>query len=87
MKFDESVYIRHILDAIARIEEYLRGVDQESFRHNHLIQDGVIRQIEIITTLGAFARGSTLLRVACPQAIGSSGTTRADRCQQPRRAR
>lgn len=42
MKLDESVYMRHIIDAIARIEEYLHGVDEETFRRNHLIQDGVI---------------------------------------------
>ena len=48
MKLDESVYMRHIIDAIARIEEYLHGVDEETFRRNHLIQDGVIRQVEII---------------------------------------
>ena len=40
MKLDESVYIRHILDAIARTEEYLHGVDEETFRQNYLIQDG-----------------------------------------------
>ena len=48
MKLDESVYIQHILDAITRIEEYLQGIDEDTFRQNHLIQDGVIRQIEII---------------------------------------
>ncbi len=48
MKHDDSVYVKHILDAITRIEEYLHGVDEESFLKNHLIQDGVIRQIEII---------------------------------------
>ena len=48
MKHDESVYVQHIFDAITRIEEYLQGVDEESFHQNHLIQDGVIRQIEII---------------------------------------
>lgn len=47
MKHDDSVYVKHILDAITRIEEYLHGVDEESFLKNHL-QDGVIRQIEII---------------------------------------
>ena len=48
MKHDESVYIQHIYDAIIRIEEYLQGIDEQSFLKNHLIQDGVIRQIEII---------------------------------------
>ena len=41
-------YIRHILDAIARIEEYLQGLSEAEFHEKYLIQDGVIRQIEII---------------------------------------
>lgn len=48
MKKDDSVYLRHILDAITRIEEYTQGKKYEDFMDNHLIQDGVIRQIEII---------------------------------------
>jgi len=48
VKKDNSVYLRHILDAISRIEEYTQGIRYEDFMDNHLIQDGVIRQIEII---------------------------------------
>jgi uncharacterized protein with HEPN domain len=45
---DDSVYIKHILDAIGRIREYTHGVKYEDFIDSPLIQDGVIRQIEII---------------------------------------
>jgi len=45
---DNTLYLRHILDAIAKIEEYLCKVDQETFTKQTLLQDGVIRQIEII---------------------------------------
>jgi len=48
MKRDESVYLRHILDAISRVDEYLLGSTEDSFYANSLVQDGVIRQIEII---------------------------------------
>lgn len=48
MKRDDSVYIHHILDAITKIEEYTRGINKETFYSNTLIQDGVIRRIEII---------------------------------------
>ena len=44
----DVVYLRHILDAILRIDEYLQGVNEEDFYRKHLIQDGVIRQLEII---------------------------------------
>jgi len=48
MKRDESVYLQHILDAIAKIETYLQGLDEETFCKQTLVQDGVIRQIQII---------------------------------------
>jgi uncharacterized protein with HEPN domain len=48
MKRDESFYLRHILDAIAKAEEYSQGLDEAAFSRNTLVQDGVIRQIEII---------------------------------------
>ena len=48
MKRDDSVYLRHVLDAISRIEEYLQDVDRAAFHQRYLVQDGVIRQLEII---------------------------------------
>ncbi len=34
--------------AITKIEKYIQDIDEESFSKNDLVQDGVIRQIEII---------------------------------------
>lgn len=48
MKKDDSVYLYHIIDAINRIEEYTEGVNQRDFISSSLIQDVVIRQIQII---------------------------------------
>jgi len=48
MKRDDSVYVRHMLDAIAKVEMYLGGQDESVFSQETLLQDGVIRQIEII---------------------------------------
>jgi uncharacterized protein with HEPN domain len=48
MKRDETVYLQHILDAILKVETYLQGVDERAFLLNSLVQDGVIRQIEIM---------------------------------------
>ncbi len=45
---EDRLYLNHILDAIARIESYLAGVDAVRFRSTFLLQDGVIRQLEII---------------------------------------
>ncbi|MBN2412637.1 DUF86 domain-containing protein [candidate division KSB1 bacterium] len=44
----DVVYLRHILDAILRIKEYLQGINEEEFNSNYLVQDGVIRQLEIV---------------------------------------
>lgn len=48
MKKDDSIYLRHILDAIQRIEEYTENFAYDNFIANHLVQDAAIRQIEII---------------------------------------
>ncbi|WXG46964.1 MAG: DUF86 domain-containing protein [Candidatus Atabeyarchaeum deiterrae] len=48
MKKDDTFYLRHILDAISRIEEYSHRIVYKDFKDNHLVQDGIIRQIEII---------------------------------------
>ena len=44
----DRIYLLHILDCITKIEKYLKGVEKEEFDKNTLIQDGVIRQLEII---------------------------------------
>ena len=48
MKHDDRVYLKHIRDAYRKIEEYIAGVDEAHFFRNTLIQDGAIRQLEII---------------------------------------
>jgi uncharacterized protein with HEPN domain len=48
MKPDETVYLRHIIDSIAKVKSYIKAIDEKGFNENTLIQDGVIRQIEII---------------------------------------
>ena len=48
MKKDSFVYLRHILDAIHRVEEYTKGIDYKNFMDNNLLQAGVMREIEIM---------------------------------------
>ena len=45
---DETVYIKHMLDAMDQIEEYCTNVTEQEFAQNRLLQDGVVRQLEII---------------------------------------
>lgn len=48
MKNEDLAYLKHILDAISRIEGYIQGLEYDNFMDDHLVQDGVIRQLEII---------------------------------------
>ena len=41
-------YLKHILEAIARIQRYIDDIDEIAFLGNELIQDAVIRNLEII---------------------------------------
>lgn len=47
MKTNE-VYLRHILDAIEQIELYAEDIDKATFEEQRMVQDAVIRQLEII---------------------------------------
>ncbi len=46
--FQLDDYLEHIQNAIARIERYTAGMDEASFLADELVQDGVIRNFEII---------------------------------------
>ncbi len=49
MKRDARVYIEDILEAITKIEEYMKGLkNDEEFYNNSQIQDAVLRRLEII---------------------------------------
>jgi uncharacterized protein with HEPN domain len=48
MTKDDDVYLRHILDAIDRIGSYTKGKTAGDFKKTKMLQDAVIRQIEII---------------------------------------
>lgn len=48
MNRNDTVYLQHIAEAIQRIELYMEGVSYEQFMAAMMIQDAVIRQLEII---------------------------------------
>jgi len=41
-------YVEHIVGAIDQIEAYTAGLQKAQFMANHLVQDGVIRQLLVI---------------------------------------
>ena len=45
---DNRLYLKHMLDAVVTIKRYVAEVDEQGFRGSGLIQDAVIRQIQII---------------------------------------
>ena len=45
---DDTVYLRHIRDALKKIDGYLDGIEEGRFFKDSLLQDGVIRQLEIV---------------------------------------
>lgn len=48
MKKNPIIYLNHILECITIIQTYTDGMDKDSFLDNSLVQDGVIRNLEII---------------------------------------
>ena len=48
MHKDDITYIKHILLCIRKIKKYTRGISKQNFNENDLLQDAVIRNIEII---------------------------------------
>ena len=48
MKRDYKLYIEDIKESIVQIEKYVQNISQEDFEKNKLIQDAVIRRLEVI---------------------------------------
>ncbi|MBU4190535.1 MAG: DUF86 domain-containing protein [Candidatus Thermoplasmatota archaeon] len=48
MKKDISIFLKHILESIERIEEFTKGISKEKFLDSVQLQDAVIRRLEII---------------------------------------
>jgi uncharacterized protein with HEPN domain len=45
---DDLVYIEDMLSAIDKINRYCKGLDKDTFFNNEMLQDAVVRNIEII---------------------------------------
>lgn len=48
MEKNNYIYIKHIRKAIAQIETYTKGLDEERFTKDTLVHDAVLRQLMII---------------------------------------
>ena len=65
MKFEDSIYLRHILDSIEDIDKSTRGFFKKDFKSNKDIVDATTRRIEIIGE--AVKNISTALKEKYPQ--------------------
>ncbi|MBE3576238.1 MAG: DUF86 domain-containing protein [Limnochordales bacterium] len=45
---DDLVFVRHILEAISKIQRYTEGMSWETFSIDEKTQDAVVRQFEVI---------------------------------------
>ena len=48
MQKDDAVLLRYIFDAIEQVERYTRGMSESEFLSRPMVQDAVVRQIEIM---------------------------------------
>jgi uncharacterized protein with HEPN domain len=61
----DLAYLEHIRDAALTIAEHLRGIDEPTFMGSRLLQDAVIRELQIVGE--ATKRLSAALRQANPE--------------------
>jgi uncharacterized protein with HEPN domain len=45
---DDLPYLKHISDAISKIEEYVKNMKREKFLKDAKTQDAVVRELEVI---------------------------------------
>jgi uncharacterized protein with HEPN domain len=48
MPKDDTALLRRIFDAIEQVERYTRGMSENEFLSRAMVQDAVVRQIEVI---------------------------------------
>lgn len=48
MSKDDSVHLQHIVEAIEQIDRYTRGMSESEFFSRTMVQDAVLRQIQVI---------------------------------------
>lgn len=48
MKERDTTYLKHVLDSIRKIQDYMEGMDSEDFEKEPKTQSAVIREMEVI---------------------------------------
>ena len=55
----DSLFVRHMRDAIDRMTSYLEGVTKEEYARDFVLQDAVVRQLEILGEAACRVSGET----------------------------
>ena len=72
MEKESSIFLLHILNSICRINSYLETVDGEkNFYNNFLVQDAIIRNLQIIKAKSRLSLKISFDRMA--QNYGNAG--------------
>ena len=45
---DDTLYVIHIKECIEKIESYVAGLNRDSFIKNELVQDAVLRNLQVL---------------------------------------
>jgi uncharacterized protein with HEPN domain len=48
MPLPDILYLRHMIDALRRLERYVGGTTRDAFGNDPLVQDAVIRQLTVL---------------------------------------
>jgi uncharacterized protein with HEPN domain len=48
MNKDDAIHLQHIVEAIDQIDRYTRGMSESEFFSRTMVQDAVMRQIQVI---------------------------------------
>ena len=79
VKRDVRLFLEDILEGISKIEEYRSGTTQKEFLQDHLVQDAVIRRLEIIgEATKNITRGFSSQLPGCTLATNRRSTRCAD---------
>ncbi len=46
---DDRLYLIHIKECIERVESYIKDVDREKFKKSPLLQDAIIRNLQVLS--------------------------------------
>ena len=66
MKKSDNVYRQQIVDAVAKIERFVAGLDRETFSASEVVQSAVIMQLAVIGELSKRLSNEFKERVSLP---------------------